>query len=370
MAISLRPVRGVEEKHEAPSTKELARALVLSAHACSKTGDYECALKGYQKAYEYEANPLLLFNIAQMRRKMGNFVDASRGYQAFLKDPPKGQDKLIDEAKKQLAFCDLKTRPAEIAVALNAKPGQTVPAAATQQGQQDAEDTDPPILSHEAVKKAVRGQPVRLTARIVDERSGVATPQACWRNLYKKDFECQPMGKIGEDQYGIEVPAKSVNDGFAYYLEAYDNNDNGPARSGAPELPNAVAVEDAPPPRPPAAVVAVAELQPTPVGKAAPGDAIPGSDGNFADGRGPAPQKPQESSHVLRWVMLGSAVAAAGTSVGLHFHANSLVPSLSDPNYADKTGLKNQINTEQSVSNILIGVTLAFAVGTVAFWQF
>ena len=68
--------------------------------------------------------------------------------------------------------------------------------------------------------------------------------------------------------------------------------------------------------------------------------------------------------------MAGSAVAAAGTSLGLHFHANSLVPSLSDPNFPDKAGLQNQINTEQSVSNILIGVTIAFAVGTVAFWNF
>ena len=69
--------------------------------------------------------------------------------------------------------------------------------------------------------------------------------------------------------------------------------------------------------------------------------------------------------------MLGSAVAAAGTSVGLHFHANSLAPDLSNSQYTgDKTALKNQIDAESSVSNILIGVTLAFAVGAVAFWNF
>jgi tetratricopeptide (TPR) repeat protein len=370
MAISMRPVRGVEEKHAAPTTRELAKAQIASAHACSKTGDYECALKGYQKAYEYEQNPLLLFNIGTMRRKMGNFAEASRAYQLFLKDPPAGQDKLKEEAGKQLAFCELKLKGGETtAVAMNTQLGQTAAGAATAQAPEE-EDSDPPILTHEVIKKAVRGQPIKLLARVVDERSGVATPQACWRNLYKKDFECQPMGKIGEDQYGIEVPAKAVNDGFAYYLEAYDNNDNGPARSGAPELPNSVAVEDAPPPRPPAAVVAVAtDLQPPQAGRGAPDAAVPGSDANFVNG-GPAVVKPQESSHVLRWVMMGGAVAAAGTSVGLHFHANSLVPSLSDPTYPDKPGLQNQINTEQSVSNILIGVTLAFAVGAVAFWNF
>ena len=374
MAISLKPVRGVEEKHEAPTSKELARAQITTAHACAKTGDYECAIKGYQKAYEYEPNPILLFNLATMRRKSGNFAEAERAYQAFLKEVPAGQDKLKDEATKQLAFCDLKLRPAggSTAVALQTRAGgQAVPAAATPQAQEE-DDTDPPILTHEPVKKALRGQPIRLTARIVDERSGVATPQACWRNLYKKDFACQPMGKIGEDEYGIEVPAKAVNDGFAYYLEAYDNNDNGPARSGAPELPNAVAVEDAPPPRPPAAVVAVAtEQQSSTVGKAAPDSALPSADGNFAEGRGPTPAVQQGSqSHVLRWVMLGGAAAAAGTSVGLHFHANSLADSLNDANTPDKPGVQNRVNTEQTISNVLIGVTLAFAVGAVAFWNF
>lgn len=370
MAISLRPVRGVEEKHEAPTNKELARAQVVTAHACSKTGDYDCAIKGYQKAYEYEPNPLLLFNIAQMRRKMGNFAEASRAYQAFLKDPPAGQEKLKDEATKQLAFCELKMKSPEgetTMVASNVKmarkPGESVPVAATPQ--QEEEDSDPPILTHEVMKKAVRGQTIKLMARVVDERSGVATPTACWRNLYKKDFECQPMAKTGEDEYGIEVPAKAVNDGFAYYLEAYDNNDNGPARSGAPELPNAVAVEDAPPPKPPPAVVAAAiEQQPTQV---VPNQALPQADSNTMAA---STVKPQESSHVLRWVMLGTAVAAAGTSVGLHFHAQGLVDKVNNPAETDKAGIQNQINTEQSVSNILIGVSIAAAIGTVAFWNF
>ncbi|MGZ6141953.1 MAG: PEGA domain-containing protein [Myxococcales bacterium] len=376
MAISLKPVRGVEEKHEAPTTKELAKAQVQSAHACSKTGDFECAIKGYQKAYEYEPNPLLLFNIAQMRRKMGNFAEAERAYQAFLKEVPAGQEKLKDEAQKQMAFCELKLKPAEgsTAVALQTRPGQTVPAAATPAAQEE-DDTDPPILTHEAVKKALRGQPIKLTARVVDERSGVATPSACWRNLYKKEFVCQPMGKIGEDEYGIEVPAKAVNDGFAYYLEAYDNNENGPARSGAPELPNSVAVEDAPPPRPPAAVVAVAnEVQPTPVGKA-PEGALPNADSNFADGRGPAPTAaPQKKSNLLSYLMMGGVVASAGSAVGLHFNATSLTDQANNPNSGlsgpDRSALLSRANTEQTVSNVLLGVTLAFAVGAVAFWNF
>jgi tetratricopeptide (TPR) repeat protein len=375
MAISLKPVRGVEEKHEAPSTAELAKAQILTAHSCSKQGDYECALKGYQKAYEYKPDPLILFNIAQMRRKMGQFKEAGAAYQAFLKEVPKGQERVKDEAQKQLALCDLKLKPAEgnTAVAMTTTGGKTVPAAATGGQPQDEDDNDPPILTHEAVKKAIRGQPVRLVARIVDERSGVATPQACWRNLYKKDFECQPMGKIGEDQYGIEVPAKAVNDGFAYYLEAYDNNDNGPARSGAPELPNSVVVEDAPPPKLPPAVVAVSTtVSPTGVGKAAPGDALIG-DSNFAEGKVPGgPVQPQKQSHLLSYICMGGAGVSVASAAGLFFHAQSLNNQANDPATlgSQKQSLQNQARTEQTVSNILLGLTLGFAVGAFAFWNF
>jgi tetratricopeptide (TPR) repeat protein len=370
MAISLKPVRGVEEKQAPPTNKELAKAQVISAHACSKTGDYDCAIKGYQKAYEYEPNPLLLFNIAQMRRKMGQFAEAGRAYQAFLKEVPAGQDKIKDEAQKQLAFCELKMKPvAGAAVVQNGQPGQAQPGA--QAGTQEDEDTDPPVLTHDVIKKAVRGQPLALTARIVDERSGVATPQACWKNLYKKDFACLPMGKTGEDTYGISVPAKDVNDGFAYYLEAYDNNDNGPARSGAPELPNAVAVEEPAPPKP-----TTVALNATSMNEEQLQQKNKQLEEALAQQRSlPAPPpKPQDSSHVLRWVMLGSAVATAGTSVGLHFNATSITNQANDPNSGlsgpDRTSLLDRANTEQTVSNVLIGVTLAFAVGAIAFWNF
>lgn len=369
MAISLKPVRGVEEKHEAPTNKELAKAQVASAHACSKTGDYDCAIKGYQKAYEYEPNPLLLFNIAQMRRKMGQFPEAARAYQSFLKEAPGGQDKVKDEAQKQLAFCELKMKPAEGSA--TAQTGQAGQATAVAQQQAEDDDTDPPVLTHEVVKRAVRSQPLALTARIVDERSGVATPQACWKNLYKKDFTCQPMGKTGEDTYGIQVPSKDVNDGFAYYLEAYDNNDNGPARSGAPELPNAVAVEEPPPPK--AATVAINAVS---LNEEQLQQKNRQLEEALAQRPLPTPQqqKPQESSHVLRWVMMGGAVAAAGTSVGLHFNATSITNEANNPNSGlsgpDRTSLLDRANTEQTVSNVLIGVTLAFAVGAIAFWNF
>ena len=358
MAISLRPVRGVAEKHEAPSTSELARAQIALAHACAKTGDYDCALKGYLKAYEYDSRPQLLFNIAQLRRKAGQFAEASRAYQAFLKEVPKGQDRLKDEAEKQLAFCEARLAGPAVAVA-------SAPAI------REEEDLDPPILTHDPVKKAMRGQPVRLTARIVDERSGVATPQACWRNLYRKDFECQPMGKIGENEYGIEVPAKSVNDGFAYYLEAYDNNDNGPARSGAPELPNAVAVEDLP--RPPRTVVAAVATEPVKVAAPATFQAAPvaavGGLGETAHG---LPQPPPRKTHLVSFIAMGGAVAAMVAGGALTIDANNSADDLSRNVYpADRAhAMQVRIDNDRLISKVLFGVGAALAVGAVALWSF
>ena len=53
---------------------------------------------------------------------------------------------------------------------------------------------------------------------------------------------------VGTDQYGVEIPARAVADGLSYFIEAYDNAGNGPARSGAAELPHTVAMQEKPPP--------------------------------------------------------------------------------------------------------------------------
>lgn len=387
MAVSLKPVRGVEEKHTAPTPEELATAQVKSGHACSKQGDWECALKSYKAAYEMfgaKADPRLLINIGTMRKRMGQYKEALEAYKGYLRDAKDADPRLKEQAQQQVASLELKLNPppaaAAVAIATNAKlpPGTTQPAPAAKTPEPaEEEDTDPPILTHDPVKKAVRGQPIRLLARVVDERSGVATPQACWRNLYSRDFACQPMGKVGEDQYGIEVPAKAVNDGFAYYLEAYDNNDNGPARSGAPELPNSVVVEDAPAPKAAPAIVNAIATDPGQAQLAstrnAPADAVQNADANFAEGKGPlaTAQKQQGSSHLLSYISIAGAAAAVGTSGALYYHATNLSNSLNTVhNGSDVASIKNQISTEQTVANVLLGVTLAFGVGAVAFWNF
>jgi hypothetical protein len=253
IAVVLTPVRGGQQTHQAPTSDELYEAQIAAAHACSVRGELECALSGYRAAYQYRANPRLLFNIAQLRRKLGRYEEAATTYREFLgiaekQRIGKQQKELIAEARVQLAACEKRLVPSLAAS----------PAAAVAQAPAEEEDTEAPRLSHQPVLSAKRGRPLSLLAEITDDRSGVGTVQACWRNAYDRDFECQPLGSIGGDRYGAEVPARAVTEGFAYYLEAWDNADNGPARSGAPELPHAVVIDDPTP----AAVSAGVEFVP------------------------------------------------------------------------------------------------------------
>ncbi len=242
IAVVLTPVRGGEQKTRAPTPDELFDAQVAAAHGCSLKGDLDCALSGYRAAYQQKPHPRLLFNIAQLRRKLGRYDEAAATYKEFLGLAEKGkagatQKELVAEARLQLANCEKKMLPPlPVLPSLSASPAATAAV--------EPEDTTAPWLVHEPIRTARRAQTLRLVATITDDRSGVGTAQACWRNAYGRDFECHSMGNVGGDEYGIEVPARIMTDGFAYYLEAWDNTDNGPTRSGAPELPHAVTIDE------------------------------------------------------------------------------------------------------------------------------
>jgi hypothetical protein len=221
VAVSLKRVRG-EEQAAARDPREIARAQLKSAVNCDKQGDWDCALKNFQAAYDFEQKPEILFNIGQIRRKKGDFQEAANAYRAYIRAKPDGQ--LSKRAQQFAERCEAVVKGGEKNVA--------------------EDDTEPPVIKHTAIAKALRGHPVKLEAVITDNQSGVFNPQACWRTVYNTEYECAPLALIGQDTYAVEVPAKVVTDGFAYFLEAFDNATNGPARSGAPEVPHSVAVEE------------------------------------------------------------------------------------------------------------------------------
>ena len=241
VAVSLKKIRS-EEVAAKRDEREIAKARLKRAQSCDKQGDWDCALKQFQAVYDYKPVPELLFNIAQVRRKKGDFEQAANAYRAYLKAKPTGQ--LAERARQLAEKCEAVVKGGDKNIA--------------------EDDTEPPVIKHEAVAKAVRNAPLRLTAVITDNQTGVFNPQACWRNVYNTEYECAPLVLTGQDTYSAEVPAKATTDGFAYFIEAFDNASNGPARSGAPEVPHSVAMEEpAPPPEVAAPIVAAAVSQAT-----------------------------------------------------------------------------------------------------------
>ncbi|MFL5313326.1 MAG: PEGA domain-containing protein [Myxococcales bacterium] len=291
VAVALKPVREAEA-HDAPAAVELARAEYKRAEACYAAGDYGCATAGYRAAYEYSHRPELLFNLAQAHRRGGNLKEALQSYQSFLREKRDPNPKVKAQAEQYVAFCQLVLQPAAIAPpggqlaqkAAGKEPPagavQPLPGAAAQPlpGSETPplpgfeapplpplppiaqaapersvalplptlpdEDTQPPVLTHQALRRAPAGSALRLVARIVDERSAVGEAQACWRNLFHIEYECIPLAPAANDEYVAVIPGVAVADGFAYYLEASDSLGNGPARSGTPELPHSIAVEE------------------------------------------------------------------------------------------------------------------------------
>ena len=221
VAVTLKPERGLDDA-AAPDARALARARLKHAQGCYMQGDWACALSGFQAAYEYKAVPELLFNIAQTRRKKGDFKECAEAYRAYVKSAPAGP--LVKAATDFADRCERAGKGGETTVA--------------------DDDTRPPVIAHAPALKALRGDELKVSAHIVDDKSGVFSPQLCFRNSFSGDFECGALLPAGGDEYVFTIPARAVTDGLAYYLEAFDNAGNGPARSGTPASPHLVYLEE------------------------------------------------------------------------------------------------------------------------------
>ncbi len=121
-------------------------------------------------------------------------------------------------------------------------------------------DTEPPVITHVRIANAPINQPIAVRARIEDA-SEVFAPSVYVRAVGSEMFDNIPMTKV-EDGYQAIIPAEQVTQAIEYFIEAFDEQGNGPAREGTPEQPIRVLVFDpksgppppggGPPPPPPA----------------------------------------------------------------------------------------------------------------------
>ena len=117
-----------------------------------------------------------------------------------------------------------------------------------------AEDTEPPKITFTPVTTAKKGAPVHISAKITDQSKFF--PQVFYKwdgGAFEKAIDMKAMkGKKAKNMYEAFIPAKGQTT-LEYYLEAYDEQGNGPSRAGTPEAPfkidfaPAQAADDAPP---------------------------------------------------------------------------------------------------------------------------
>jgi len=100
-----------------------------------------------------------------------------------------------------------------------------------------ADDTTPPVIAHAPVSRGDRGKQTPVFAKITDESK--IFPQVFFRfgaaNPYEKPIDMKQV-KGQKNQWGANLPAPAGNV-VEYYIEAYDEFGNGPARAGDPDRP-------------------------------------------------------------------------------------------------------------------------------------
>jgi hypothetical protein len=107
-----------------------------------------------------------------------------------------------------------------------------------------ADDTQPPEITHTPLEKAPKGHPVRIHAKIVDQSKFF--PQVFYRwdgKAFEKPLDMKKARgkKTPANTYEASIPIKGES--LEYYIEAYDEFGNGPARAGTPEAPFKVQLE-------------------------------------------------------------------------------------------------------------------------------
>jgi hypothetical protein len=99
------------------------------------------------------------------------------------------------------------------------------------------DDTNPPVIAHTPVTRAERGKQTPVFAKITDESK--IFPQIFFRfgpgSPYEKPIDMKPV-RGQRNQWGGNLPAPPGNV-LEYYIEAYDEFGNGPARAGEPDRP-------------------------------------------------------------------------------------------------------------------------------------
>jgi hypothetical protein len=109
-----------------------------------------------------------------------------------------------------------------------------------------ADDVLPPQIVHEPCDELKRGESFEIWARFYDE-SAIFDPKVIYRVGDSSAWKNAPFSKQpGSDDFMAVIRAKELRGPLEYFIEAFDENGNGPARYGSPDTPIRVAPSNSP----------------------------------------------------------------------------------------------------------------------------
>lgn len=154
------------------TTPKTSQEFAQVANALYASGDFEGAISNYQRAYELQQHPTLLFNAAQAHRKALHWHEALALYERFLR-----------EAQGSSLAPEAEAHSSAIRAKLSAELAQSERAAAERLAQQQAEKAEALARAHEAERQKAELELQKLLAqRDAEERARKELP------TYKKGW--------------------------------------------------------------------------------------------------------------------------------------------------------------------------------------
>ena len=289
-------------------------------------GRLQDAAREFKKAYMLKRIPAILFNIAQVYRKLGDSAMAMHFFEKFMQeapaaDPNRKEAKAILEELKAAGIAKAEPEPPPKAVP-KPEPRPEPPKVVRAPGDEPA--PPPPrvrkrkarvdVFTHEAVDEVPPDKPMDVTCQVPD-REGVRVT-LFYRVAGQESYTPVVMKeRLGE--YVGRIPAREMaGKSIQYYIESKDAKGKTIGNSGSAANPNIILISVAARPH------YYADM----------GDEGKGDDFVVAPRKKEPPKrdKPPRDLRIWKWASLGVSAALVGTSVALYVQAGKQKTTLED----------------------------------------
>ncbi|MBN1960456.1 MAG: hypothetical protein JW841_05880 [Deltaproteobacteria bacterium] len=109
-----------------------------------------------------------------------------------------------------------------------------------------AEDNTPPAIVHEPCEQFKIGESFEIKARFIDD-SAIFDPKVIYRSRNEFWKNVPFVRETNSDDFKAVISSKDLSNKLFYFIEAFDENGNGPARYGSPDAPIELEASDNPP---------------------------------------------------------------------------------------------------------------------------